>query len=121
MKPQDITSTALFTIEGELDDISGSGQTKAAHALCKGVERREGDHLEVKGAGHYGIFSGRRWRNLVYPQVRDFIAAHAAPGVATSGGSGATKTPTRTRRAAWFAFARRRMALAWRSRRRCSR
>ena len=74
VRPQDITTTALLTVEGELDDISGAGQTRAAHALCQQIERREGDHLEVKGAGHYGIFSGRRWRTVVYPQVKGFIA-----------------------------------------------
>ena len=78
VRPQDITETAQLTVEGELDDISGSGQTKAAHALCKGVPRREGDHIEVKGAGHYGIFSGRRWRTVVYPQVKAFIAEYQA-------------------------------------------
>ena len=82
VRPQDITATAQMTVEGELDDISGSGQTKAAHALCKGVPRREGDHLEVKGAGHYGIFSGRRWRTVVYPQVKAFIADYHAKAVA---------------------------------------
>ena len=74
VRPQDITGTALQTVEGELDDISGAGQTRAAHNLCKKIVRREGDHLEVKGAGHYGIFSGRRWRTVVYPQVKAFIA-----------------------------------------------
>jgi len=74
VRPQDIHGTRLLTIEGELDDISGSGQTKAAHDLCTGLTRRPDDHLEVKGAGHYGIFSGRRWRQQVYPLVRDFIA-----------------------------------------------
>ena len=74
VRPQDIRHTAQLTVEGELDDISGSGQTRAAHALCTGVPRREGDHLEVKGAGHYGIFSGRRWRTEVYPRVKAFIA-----------------------------------------------
>ena len=74
VRPQDITTTALQTVEGELDDISGAGQTRAAHHLCKNIERREGDHLEVKGAGHYGIFSGRRWRTVVYPQIKAFIA-----------------------------------------------
>jgi poly(3-hydroxybutyrate) depolymerase len=77
VKPQDITTTALFTVEGELDDISGSGQTEAAHDLCTGIDKKERHHLEAKGAGHYGIFSGRRWREVVYPAVRDFIAAHA--------------------------------------------
>jgi poly(3-hydroxybutyrate) depolymerase len=73
VRPEDIQTTAHFTIEGELDDISGSGQTEAAHALCTGVPKSRQKHLEVKGAGHYGIFSGRRWRDTVYPQVRDFI------------------------------------------------
>ena len=76
VKPEDITTTAHFTIEGELDDISGSGQTEAAHALCYNVPKARQKHLEVKGAGHYGIFSGRRWRESVYPQVRDFILQH---------------------------------------------
>ncbi|QTD46900.1 polyhydroxyalkanoate depolymerase [Ottowia testudinis] len=83
VRPQDITGTQQLTVEGELDDISGSGQTRAAHTLCKGVPRREGDHLEVKGAGHYGIFSGRRWRTVVYPQVKSFIAEFHAKAMAT--------------------------------------
>ena len=76
VRPQDIRTTAHLTVEGELDDISGSGQTEAAHGLCTGVPKSRQKHLEVKGAGHYGIFSGRRWREIVYPQVRDFIAQH---------------------------------------------
>ncbi|OOG37974.1 polyhydroxyalkanoate depolymerase [Polaromonas sp. A23] len=76
VRPQDIKTTAHFTVEGELDDISGSGQTEAAHALCHNVPKARQKHLEVKGAGHYGIFSGRRWRDVVYPQVKAFIAAH---------------------------------------------
>ncbi|MBO9663334.1 polyhydroxyalkanoate depolymerase [Dokdonella sp.] len=71
--PEAITGSALLTIEGELDDISGLGQTKAAHDLCSGIPAENHSHLEVKGAGHYGIFSGRRWREIVYPDVRDFI------------------------------------------------
>ena len=74
VKPQDIKDTALLTIEGELDDISGAGQTKAAHALCTGIPKDRQFHYNVIGAGHYGIFSGRRWREKVYPKVRDFIA-----------------------------------------------
>jgi poly(3-hydroxybutyrate) depolymerase len=86
VRPEDIKSTAHFTIEGELDDISGSGQTEAAHALCAGVPKSRQKHLEVKGAGHYGIFSGRRWRDTVYPQVRDFILQHNdGPRVAVNG------------------------------------
>ena len=74
VRPQDITTTALLTIEGELDDISGAGQTRAAHGLCTGIPKARQFHYDVEGAGHYGIFSGRRWRDIVYPQVRDFIA-----------------------------------------------
>jgi poly(3-hydroxybutyrate) depolymerase len=70
--------TALLTVEGELDDISGAGQTRAAHGLCTGIAPEDRQHLTVEGAGHYGIFSGRRWRTKVYPLVRDFIARHAA-------------------------------------------
>ncbi len=73
--PELLSDTALFTIEGELDDISGCGQTQAAHELCSGLPLERKRHLTVEGAGHYGIFSGRRWRNVIYPQVREFIAA----------------------------------------------
>ena len=76
VRPQDIKTTALLTVEGELDDISGSGQTAAAHGLCSSITPRNRQHLEVPGAGHYGIFSGRRWREVVYPQVVQFILAH---------------------------------------------
>ncbi len=75
--PSAITGTALLTIEGELDDISGQGQTRAAHDLCTGIAKTDAHHIEVKGAGHYGIFSGRRWRTQVYPKVRDFIARYS--------------------------------------------
>jgi poly(3-hydroxybutyrate) depolymerase len=83
VRPQDIARTALFTIEGELDDISGLGQTEAAHGLCVGIDAAAKRHLTVKGAGHYGIFSGRRWREVVYPDVREFIRQHdVAPATA---------------------------------------
>jgi poly(3-hydroxybutyrate) depolymerase len=76
VRPQDITSTALLTIEGELDDITGGGQTKAAHGLCLGIPKGRQFHYDVEGAGHYGIFSGRRWREKVYPEVQAFIARY---------------------------------------------
>jgi poly(3-hydroxybutyrate) depolymerase len=76
VRPQDISNCAMLTVEGELDDISGSGQTKAALKLCSGISTSNKSHYEVKGAGHYGIFSGRRWRDMVYPQVQAFILAH---------------------------------------------
>ena len=76
MKPQDIgAGTSLITVEGELDDISGDGQTEAAHGLCKNIPKSQREHVEVAGAGHYGIFSGSKWREIVYPQIRDFILA----------------------------------------------
>jgi len=75
VRPSAIDRTALLTVEGELDDISGLGQTQAAHALCGGIPEARRRHFEVPGAGHYGIFSGRRWRTQVYPVVRDFIRA----------------------------------------------
>jgi poly(3-hydroxybutyrate) depolymerase len=81
--PSKITSCALLTIEGELDDISGQGQTRAAHALCTGIPAQQRQHLTAQGAGHYGIFSGRRWRTEVYPQVRAFIAKQEAAGKQT--------------------------------------
>jgi poly(3-hydroxybutyrate) depolymerase len=73
VNPAAITRSALLTIEGELDDISGLGQTQAAHDLCSGIPAKRRAHKVIEGAGHYGIFSGRRWRETVYPQVRDFI------------------------------------------------
>ena len=90
VRPQDITRSAVLTVEGELDDISGSGQTRAAHALCTGVPDEHKFHYDVEGAGHYGIFSGRRWREKVYPELRNFIrrynpvaqASDAAPAAA---------------------------------------
>ncbi|MEK9721766.1 MAG: polyhydroxyalkanoate depolymerase, partial [Quisquiliibacterium sp.] len=68
---------ALFTIEGELDDISGSGQTRAAHDLCINIPAAHRKHLTAQGAGHYGIFSGRRWREVIYPEVRQFVRKYA--------------------------------------------
>ena len=79
VRPQDIRTTALLTVEGELDDISGAGQTEAAHGLCSGIPAERREHYIVKGAGHYGIFSGRRWREMAYPEVRKFILEHQAP------------------------------------------
>ena len=73
VEPSKITKTALLTIEGELDDISGLGQTRAAHDLCSGLPAERHRHYEAKGVGHYGIFNGRRWREDIMPRVRDFI------------------------------------------------
>ena len=106
VRPQDISSTALLSVEGELDDISGSGQTEAVHAICSGVPKSMHKHVEAKGAGHYGIFSGRRWRELVYPEVKAFIRKNALakqptePSRTKTGSAVATReTPTKPARA----------------------
>ena len=73
VRPQDIKNVALLTIEGELDDISGAGQTQAAHDLCSSIpENMKRDYIAPK-AGHYGIFSGRRWRETICPKIGEFI------------------------------------------------
>jgi poly(3-hydroxybutyrate) depolymerase len=95
VRPQDITGTALLTIEGELDDISGAGQTKAAHDLCAGVPKAHQFHYDVLGAGHYGIFSGRRWREKVYPEVRGFISRYEAKALTAPAAKPARKTRAR--------------------------
>jgi poly(3-hydroxybutyrate) depolymerase len=71
--PGAIRSTALMTVEGELDDISGVGQTFAAHALCANLPADRRRHWLQKNVGHYGIFNGRRWRDEILPQIRGFV------------------------------------------------
>jgi poly(3-hydroxybutyrate) depolymerase len=97
--PEAIRRSALLTIEGQLDDISGLGQTRAAHELCTGIPAERHAHLEVKGAGHYGIFSGRRWRDGVYPEVRDFIRRfHGAAAPKAAPKAAAKSAPLRRSR-----------------------
>jgi poly(3-hydroxybutyrate) depolymerase len=76
VRPQDITTVALFTVEGELDDISGAGQTQAAHDLCSGIPAHMQQDFVAPGCGHYGIFSGRRWRDVICPKIGEFIKQH---------------------------------------------
>jgi len=73
VRPQDIRTTALLTIEGELDDVSGRGQTQAAQDLCAGIAERHKRHFTARQCGHYDLFSGPHWRTEVYPIVRDLI------------------------------------------------
>ena len=74
INPANITKTALLTIEGERDDISGIGQTKAAHDLCTGLpDHKKAHHLQM-GVGHYGVFSGRRFKQEVVPVISGFFA-----------------------------------------------
>lgn len=68
-----IRRTALLTVEGERDDICAVGQTSAAHDLCTGLRPHMKRHYLQAGVGHYGVFSGRKWENQIYPQVRSFI------------------------------------------------
>jgi polyhydroxyalkanoate depolymerase len=71
--PAAIRRSALLTIEGERDDICAVGQTLAAQDLCSNIKLYKKRHHIQTGVGHYGVFSGRRWDNEVYPMVRDFI------------------------------------------------
>lgn len=68
-----IRRTALLTVEGERDDICAVGQTAAAHDLCSGLRPHMKRHYLQAGVGHYGVFSGRKWENQIYPQVRSFV------------------------------------------------
>ena len=71
---KDITDIALMTVEGEKDDISGVGQTQAAHQMCANIPDSMRELYVQPGAGHYGVFNGRRFREEIYPRIRDFIA-----------------------------------------------
>lgn len=72
VRPDKITDIAIMTVEGEFDDISGIGQTQAAHGLCSNVpEEMKVDYIQP-GVGHYGVFNGRRFSSEIYPRVKDF-------------------------------------------------
>jgi polyhydroxyalkanoate depolymerase len=77
VEPAAIRRTALLTVEGEKDDICALGQTLAAHELCSGLRPYRKKHHMQAGVGHYGVFSGRRWENQIYPIVRNVILANA--------------------------------------------
>ncbi|HJQ60055.1 MAG TPA: polyhydroxyalkanoate depolymerase [Vineibacter sp.] len=94
INPAAISKTALMTVEGELDDISGLGQTRAAHDLTPNIPAAMHVHHEQKSVGHYGIFNGRRWREQIMPRVRDFIRAHDRPA------TGSVTLPTNRRKRA---------------------
>lgn len=78
VKPEAITDIALFTIEGENDDISGIGQTQAAHKLCSSLPEHLKEDYVQPGVGHYGVFNGSRWRNEIQPRVAEFIRREKA-------------------------------------------
>ena len=73
-----IRRTALLTVEGERDDICSVGQTVAAQDLCTSVRPYMKTHHIQVGVGHYGVFSGRKWNQQIYPRVREVI--HASMG-----------------------------------------
>jgi poly(3-hydroxybutyrate) depolymerase len=74
--PGSITRTAMLTIEGERDDISGIGQTKAAHKLTTNLPESMSQHHEQQGVGHYGLFNGRRFNAEIAPLIKAFIQTH---------------------------------------------
>jgi len=78
VKPDTIRDIALFAVEGEADDITGLGQSKAALDLCCNLPDDMKQYYMQPKVGHYGIFNGSRWRNHIQPRVRDFIRAHRA-------------------------------------------
>jgi poly(3-hydroxybutyrate) depolymerase len=73
VRPDLITDIGLMTVEGENDDISGIGQTQAAHTLCSAIPEALKEDYVQPSVGHYGVFNGRRFREEIYPRVRDFI------------------------------------------------
>lgn len=75
VNPAAITNTALMTVEGENDDISSPGQTRAAHDLCINVPESKRLHHLQPDVGHYGVFNGRRWRDEIAPRLKTFIRA----------------------------------------------
>lgn len=77
IKPDAIKDCAILCIEGELDDISGLGQTKAALDIAESLAKSKKKYHMQKGAGHYGIFNGRKWREQVRPVISDWIAKHS--------------------------------------------
>jgi poly(3-hydroxybutyrate) depolymerase len=74
--PGRIVRTALLTVEGEHDDISGLGQTEAAHKLCTGIPADRKRHWMQPGVGHYGVFNGSRFRSEIAPRIADFILSN---------------------------------------------
>ncbi|WND02755.1 polyhydroxyalkanoate depolymerase [Temperatibacter marinus] len=76
IKPEAINETAILAIEGELDDISGQGQTKAALDISTSLPHELKDYYLAPKVGHYGIFNGRRWREDICPRFKDFVRKH---------------------------------------------
>src|SRR5690606_27239767 len=82
--PAAIRDVALFTVEGENDDISGVGQTQASHALCVTIPDDRRAHYMQPKDGHYGVFNGSRFRAEIVPRIVDFMASNARPQARTT-------------------------------------
>ena len=78
--PSKIKRVALLTVEGEHDDISGVGQTQAAHRLCPNIPDDKKAHYLQPGVGHYGVFNGSRFRSEIAPRIADFVLSHNGRG-----------------------------------------
>lgn len=76
IEPASIRNVALLTVEGEKDDISGVGQTEAAHRLCANIPAESRAHYLALGVGHYGVFNGSRFRADIAPRIADFVLTH---------------------------------------------
>jgi poly(3-hydroxybutyrate) depolymerase len=96
VEPGDVRQTALLTIEGEKDDISGVGQTEAAHRLCSSLSDGQRHHHLQMGVGHYGVFSGSRFRRDVVPVITQFCKKFQARAVAGEGRTEGRKVELRT-------------------------
>jgi poly(3-hydroxybutyrate) depolymerase len=78
--PSAIKRVALLTVEGENDDISGVGQTEAAHKLCSNIPADRKAHYLQPGVGHYGVFNGSRFRSEIAPRIADFVLTSQMTG-----------------------------------------
>ncbi|NIK48207.1 polyhydroxyalkanoate depolymerase [Variibacter gotjawalensis] len=92
--PSKIRNVALLTVEGELDDISGVGQTEAAHRLCSNLPPSKKQHHLQPAVGHYGVFNGSRFRKEIVPRIEAFVRAHGgAPKKSRSASGNGERTP----------------------------
>src|ERR1700716_349484 len=78
--PARIKRVALMTVEGEHDDISGVGQTQAAHRLCVNIPADRKAHWLQPAVGHYGVFNGSRFRAEIVPRISDFVLSNNTKG-----------------------------------------
>jgi poly(3-hydroxybutyrate) depolymerase len=90
--PGQIKRTALLTVEGENDDISGVGQTEAAHRLCTNIPPERKAHWLQPAVGHYGVFNGARFRSEIAPRISDFVLSMSLAQGLRRDGSASPKT-----------------------------